>query len=275
MKIAIVQNNTQESLPVVRQLRELLKESDLEIVTQKPDIIISVGGDGTLLSAFHRYAHLLDTVRFIGVHTGHLGFYTDWRQYNLTELVNSLKNDNGEFIQYPLLDVEVRYKSKHKNKHFLALNESIVKITDGTLVGDVYIKEEHFERFRGDGLCISTPTGSTGYNKSIGGAVLHPRLEALQLTEIASLNNRIFRTLSSPMIIAPDEWIKIKPIDTNQFTLTIDQLVSSETDVDYIRFQIAKERIRFAQYQHTHFWDRVEDAFLGAKTNNENRMDSH
>lgn len=275
MKIAIVQNNTQESLPVVRQLRELLNEAELEIVTQKPDIIISVGGDGTLLSAFHRYAHLLDSVRFIGVHTGHLGFYTDWRQYNLEELVNSLKNDNGEFIQYPLLDVEVVYKSKHKNKHFLALNESIVKITDGTLVGDVYIKEEHFERFRGDGLCISTPTGSTGYNKSIGGAVLHPRLEALQLTEIASLNNRIFRTLSSPMIIAPDEWIKIKPIDTSQFTLTIDQLVSSETDVDYIRFQIAKERIRFAQYQHTHFWDRVEDAFLGAKANNEDRMDSN
>ncbi|MER2063200.1 MAG: NAD kinase [Alkalibacterium sp.] len=275
MKIAIVQNNTQESLPVVRQLRELLNKAELEIVTQKPDIIISVGGDGTLLSAFHRYAHLLDTVRFIGVHTGHLGFYTDWRQYNLPELVNSLKNDNGEFIQYPLLDVEVVYKSRHKNKHFLALNESIVKIIDGTLVGDVYIKEAHFERFRGDGLCISTPTGSTGYNKSIGGAVLHPRLEALQLTEIASLNNRIFRTLSSPMIIAPDEWIKIKPIDTNHFTLTIDQLVSKETDVDYIRFQIAKERIRFAQYQHTHFWDRVEDAFLGAKTNNENRMDSH
>ncbi|SFB84115.1 NAD+ kinase [Alkalibacterium subtropicum] len=275
MKIAIVQNNTQESLPVVRQLRELLSEADLEIVTQKPDIIISVGGDGTLLSAFHRYAHLLDTVRFIGVHTGHLGFYTDWRQYNLSELVNSLKNDNGEFIQYPLLDVEVVYNNRRKNKHFLALNESIVKITDGTLVGDVYIKEEHFERFRGDGLCISTPTGSTGYNKSIGGAVLHPRLEALQLTEIASLNNRIFRTLSSPMIIARDEWIKIKPIDTKEFTLTIDQLVSSETDVEYIRFQIAKERIRFAQYQHTHFWDRVEDAFLGAKMNNENRMDSH
>ena len=100
--------------------------------------------------------------------------------------------------------------------------------------------------------------------------MLHPRLEALQLTEIASLNNRIFRTLSSPMVIAPDEWIKIEPIDTSCFTLTIDQLASSETDVDYIKFQIAKERIRFAQYQHTHFWDRVEDAFLGAKFNNEN-----
>lgn len=274
MKIAIVHNNTTESLIVTHELRELLLQADLEVVKHKPDIIISVGGDGTLLSAFHRFAHLLDSVRFIGVHTGHLGFYTDWRQYNLTELVESLKNDNGEYIHYPLLDVEVSYKNKNKSKHFLALNESIVKIADGTLVCDIYIKEAHFERFRGDGLCISTPTGSTGYNKSIGGAVLHPRLEALQLTEIASLNNRIYRTLSSPMVIAPDEWIKIKPMDTTNFTLTIDQLVSSETEVDYIRFQIAKERIRFAQYQHTHFWDRVEDAFLGAKTNDENRLDS-
>lgn len=256
-------------MKVTQELKELLADSDIEIVTQQPDIIISVGGDGTLLSAFHRYAHLLNRVRFIGVHTGHLGFYTDWRQYHLSELVESLKNDNGEFIQYPLLDVEVIYKNKLKNKHFLALNESIVKITDGTLVCDVYIKEEQFERFRGDGLCISTPTGSTGYNKSIGGAVLHPRLEALQLTEIASLNNRIYRTLSSPMVIAPDEWIKIMPIDTANFTLTIDQLVSDETEVEYIRFQIAKERIRFAQYQHTHFWNRVEDAFLGAKAKNE------
>lgn len=274
MKIAIVHNNTTESLIVTQELRELLFQTNLEVVKHKPDIIISVGGDGTLLSAFHRFAHLLDSVRFIGVHTGHLGFYTDWRQYNLTELVESLKNDNGEYIHYPLLDVEVSYKNKNKSKHFLALNESIVKIADGTLVCDIYIKEAHFERFRGDGLCISTPTGSTGYNKSIGGAVLHPRLEALQLTEIASLNNRIYRTLSSPMVIAPDEWIKIKPMDTTNFTLTIDQLVSSETEVDYIRFQIAKERIRFAQYQHTHFWDRVEDAFLGAKTNDENRLDS-
>lgn len=218
-----------------------------------------------MLSAFHIYAHMLDQVRFIGVHTGHLGFYTDWREYNIEALVESLENDTGEFIQYPLLDVEVVYKNKNETKHFLALNESTIKRVDGTLVCDVYIKEEHFERFRGDGLCISTPTGSTGYNKSVGGAVLHPRLEALQLTEMASLNNRVFRTLSSPMIIAPDEWIKIKPIDTDNFTLTIDQLVSDEGNVDYLRFRIACERIRFAQYQHTHFWDRVEDAFLGAK----------
>ncbi|MDK6687817.1 NAD kinase, partial [Aerococcus sp. UMB8623] len=77
----------------------------------------------------------------------------------------------------------------------------------GTMTCEVYIRDELFEVFRGDGLCVSTPTGSTGLNKSLGGAVVHPRLQTLQLTEIASLNNRVFRTLSSSMLIAPDEWI--------------------------------------------------------------------
>lgn len=249
----------------MKRLRQRLVEEAFVLDEKEPDIVISIGGDGTLLSAFHRYAHALDRVRFIGVHTGHLGFYTDWREFNLEELVESLKEDKGEFIQYPLLDVELIYKNKERTSHFLALNESTIKRVDGTLVCDVYIRDEHFERFRGDGICVSTPTGSTGYNKSIGGAVLHPRLEALQLTEMASLNNRVFRTLSSPMVIAPDEWIKIRPIETEHFTLSIDQLVTKETEVVELRYRIADERIRFAQYQHTHFWDRVEDAFLGAK----------
>lgn len=249
----------------MKRLRQRLVEESFVLDEKEPDIVISIGGDGTLLSAFHRYAHALDRVRFIGVHTGHLGFYTDWREFNLEELVESLKEDKGEFIQYPLLDVELIYKNKERTSHFLALNESTIKRVDGTLVCDVYIRDEHFERFRGDGICVSTPTGSTGYNKSIGGAVLHPRLEALQLTEMASLNNRVFRTLSSPMVIAPDEWIKIRPIETEHFTLSIDQLVTKETEVVELRYRIADERIRFAQYQHTHFWDRVEDAFLGAK----------
>lgn len=268
MRVAVVHNYTKESIKVSEKLKALLLQASFEVGKQDPEIVISVGGDGTLLSAFHRYAHLLDQVRFIGVHTGHLGFYTDWREFNIEELVTSLENDTGEYIQYPLLDVAVTYENGDKSKHFLALNESTIKRVDGTLVCDVYIKEEHFERFRGDGLCISTPTGSTGYNKSVGGAVLHPRLEALQLTEMASLNNRVFRTLSSPLVIARDEWIKIKPIEPNNFTLSIDQLVSEEKQIDFIKFRIADERIRFAQYQHTHFWNRVEDAFLGAKKHN-------
>lgn len=274
MRVKIINNLSEKSIQVAKRLRELLVENAIETDPLSPDIVISVGGDGTLLSAFHRYAHMLDKVRFIGVHTGHLGFYTDWREYNLNELVNQIKNDHGESVQYPLLDVVIKYSNDNEVKHYLALNESILKLNDGTLVCDVFIRDEFFERFRGDGLCVSTPTGSTGYNKSVGGAVLHPRLEALQITEIASLNNRIFRTLHSPIVIAPDEWITLKPINTSSLSLSVDQLNAHEVDVKEVKLKIADERISFARYAHTHFWDRVEDAFLGVKKLNEDNLES-
>lgn len=274
MQVAIINNQGEKSLQVTKKLKALLSAKGIKTNPLTPDIVISVGGDGTLLSAFHRYAHILDKVRFIGVHTGHLGFYTDFREYHLNELVQVISEDNNESIEYPLLDVRIKYTHGSEVKHYLALNESILRLIDSTLVCDVYIRDELFERFRGDGLCISTPTGSTGYNKSVGGAVLHPHLEALQITEIASLNNRVFRTLSSPIVIAPDEWITLKPINTNSITLSVDQLVANEDEVEEVTLRIADERIKFARYEHTHFWDRVENAFLGVKQLNEDNLDN-
>lgn len=248
-----------------KRLRELITTANLTLDNKNPDVVVTVGGDGTLLSAFHRYAHLLNKVRFVGVHTGHLGFYTDWRDYEIEELVESLVHDEGESVSYPLLDIVATYQGRKEPSHFLALNESTIKRINGTMVCDVYIKDEKFERFRGDGLCVSTPTGSTGYNKSVGGAVIHPRINAIQMTEMASINNRVFRSLSSPMIIPTDEWITLKPLTSEGFVLSIDHLTSSEKNVVELTYRVAEERIRFARYRHTHFWNRVEAGFIGAR----------
>ena len=90
---------------------------------------------------------------------------------------------------------------------FLALNESTVKSVEGTLVIDVEIRGQHFERFRGDGLCLATPSGSTAYNKALGGAIVHPSINAIQLTELASINNRVFRTVGSPLLVASASYL--------------------------------------------------------------------
>lgn len=264
MRISIFNNPQQNSRETAYRLSRKLTAAGFEVSDVEPDILITVGGDGTLLSAFHRYSHRLNKMRFIGVHTGHLGFYTDWRDYELDELVAGLLKDTGQSISYPLLDVAVTYADTDEESHFLSLNESTFKRIGATMMTDVYIKDELFESFRGDGLCISTPTGSTAYNKSIGGAVLHPRLEALQLTEIASINNRVYRTLVAPIIIAKDEWIVLKPSAEDDYVLTIDQLVENRRPIKELKYRIAKERINFARYRHMHFWNRVEDAFIGA-----------
>jgi NAD+ kinase len=265
MKVAIQNNDKDISVEVAERLTKMLEAENIEINQSSPDILITIGGDGTLLSGFHRYAHQLDSIRFIGVHTGRLGFYTDWREYELESLVDSLKNDDGEYVSYPLLDVTMVYEGDRQENNFLALNESTIQKVGGTLVSDVYINDHHFERFRGDGICVSTPTGSTGYNKSVGGAVLHPGLEALQMAEIASINNRVFRTLSSPLVIAKDEEIILKSSEPQEVLLTLDHITLTEPDVKEIRLKIAEESVRFARYRHMHFWSRVSEAFIGDK----------
>lgn len=266
MKVAIVNNNKEKTLRVVARLKKLLKQADIQLDQIRPDIVISVGGDGTLISAFHDYWQMLDHIQFIGVHTGHLGFYTDWRDYQVEELVEALKTTKPDFVSYPLLELDVT--DANGMKSYLALNEATIKRMSQTLKADVMIKNEFFESFRGDGLCVSTPTGSTAYSKSLGGAVLHPRLKALQLTEMASINNRIYRTLSSPIIIAPDEWITIYPETRDDYVVTLDSRELHHRSVTKIDYRISNKQIQFAKYRHTHFWSRVEDAFIAQKNNN-------
>ena len=265
MKVTIFANSNPKTKKVAADLHQELVAAGFDIDDVHPDVVLSVGGDGTLLSAFHHYSHMVDQVRFVGVHTGHLGFYTDWRDYEIGQLVEGLKQDNGQSVTYPLLSVKITYADTDETDTYLALNESTLKKLGSTMVADVYIQDELFERFRGDGLCISTPTGSTAYNKSVGGAVIHPRLDALQMAEIASINNRVFRTLGSPVIVAPYETITIKPQQQSQshFIFTADQTDTQPRPIEKICYSIANRRIAFAQHRHNRFWKRVGTSFIG------------
>ncbi|MGP6138908.1 MULTISPECIES: NAD kinase [unclassified Jeotgalibaca] len=265
MRVALVSYDKPQTVALAEEFLRKIAGTDVVIDEENPNLIVTIGGDGTLISAFHKYSHLLNTVRFIGIHTGHLGFYTDWRDYELDDMLEGLKQDKGESISYPLLDVRVKYRDQEEPRRFLALNEVVLKKINGTMVCDIFVKDELFETFRGDGICVATPTGSTGISKSLGGAVIHPRTEAIQLTELASVNNRVYRTLSSPMVIAKDEWIVVDLEDQNGLILNVDNLTFENQRIEKIIYRIAKERVHFARYRHTHFWSRVENAFIGKK----------
>ena len=255
MRITIAHNTNQETLKVVAHLRKLLETKKGVVFDAKyPDVVITVGGDGTLINAFHRYENQISSIRFIGI-------YTDWQGPDVDKMVDALFLREPESAAYPLLDVNLLTEAGEK-KHFLALNESAVKRISHTLEAKVYIDNQLFENFRGDGLCISTPTGSTGYNKSIGGAVIHPRLKALQMAEIASINNRIFRTLSSPIVLAPEQWITVVP-KADHFVMTVDGRRINVRNAKRIDYRISSKEIHFDRFGHTHFWSRVQSAFIG------------
>ncbi|GBG96055.1 ATP-NAD kinase [Lactococcus termiticola] len=261
-KLWIIENQSERSKTAYAKLEPMLKAAGFIFDEADPELVVTIGGDGTLLSAMHQYEEQLDRIRFVGVHTGHLGFYTDFMADELEKLVEGLCHEKPEqAVRYPLLRVEVKHDGK-TTLHY-ALNESILRRTSQTMVCNVHISDELFEKFRGDGLAISTPTGSTAYNKSIGGAVMHPQVEAMQLAEIASLNNIVFRTLSAPMIVAKKDSIRLCPEKADDYSLTIDQLNFHYEDVTSVDYSLDGASIAFANCAHTPFWERVRTAFIG------------
>lgn len=263
MKFKIVSKGDERSNKIQATMQEYLTEFDLDYDEKEPDLVISVGGDGTFLEAFHQHIHRLESTAFIGVHTGHLGFYADWTPDELEKLVIEIAKTPFRVVEYPLLEVIISSKTGKSEDRFLALNEAMIKTADGSsVVFDVKIKGEHFETFRGDGMCVSTPSGSTAYNKALGGAILHPSLEAIQLAEMASINNRVFRTIGSPLVLPKHHTCLLEPMVDSSFLIAIDHFTKNYVNVQSIQCRVAKEKIRFARFRPFPFWDRVRDSFV-------------
>ncbi|GIO25773.1 NAD kinase [Ornithinibacillus bavariensis] len=265
MNFKIVSKGDDRSNQIKLKMKQHLIDFNLNYNKEEPDLVISVGGDGTFLEAFHRYQNRLNQTAFIGIHTGHLGFYADYVPEELEKLVIEIAKTPYQIVEYPLLEVIIRSKTGSQVDSFLALNEATIKTTEGSVVFDVDIKGERFETFRGDGLCISTPSGSTAYNKSLGGGIIHPSLEAIQLTEMASINNRVFRTIGSPLILPKHHTCLLKPLVDRSFLITIDHITHNYTNVKSIQCRVAKEKIRFARFRPFPFWNRVRDSFIQDK----------
>lgn len=262
-KIALLASRNPKSEAVSKELWTKLKEANFILTPKNPDIVISIGGDGMLLSAFHKYEKLIDRVRFVGIHTGHLGFYTDYRDFEVDKLIENLKLDTGARVSYPILNVKVKL-ADGRVVEARALNEATIKRLSKTMVADIIINNVPFERFRGDGISVSTPTGSTAYNKSLGGAVLHPTIEALQIAEVASLNNRVYRTLGSSIVVPKKDKIVIEPKHSDRYSIAVDNKTYVYDNIEKIEYQIDQHKIHFvATPSHTSFWNRVKDAFIG------------
>ena len=92
MKYCITSRGDIDSETLKNEMTMKLSNSTLVFDEEEPDLVISIGGDGTLLSAFHHYVHRLDKTAFIGVHTGHLGFYADWTPEEIDKLIDCITN---------------------------------------------------------------------------------------------------------------------------------------------------------------------------------------
>ena len=258
MRIAKVRKMDQKRFVIHGEFNDKLK---LQLLNhgfiydeKKPEYVFSLGGDGTMLDAIHRYMKL-EGVKFVGVNYGKLGFYTDFVKED-ADLVDKIIGDDYKTEEFRLLELSVNGNT------YYALNEILVMNPLHTQDIEVVINDALLETFRGTGLVLSTPSGSTAYNKSLGGSILAPSIDGYQLTEMASINNRIYKTLSSSLVLARENVARLVFKNTDGLQIQVDGEVLDESDYKEVIIKLSEKKVKLVTRKDTLFLERVRKSFL-------------
>ena len=195
-----------------------------EELPSRVDLVIVLGGDGTLLTVAHLAAQ--EKIPVLGVNLGSLGFLTEVPLNEVFLTLDALLEGNTKIVtQRRLLDVFYRGETSH------CLND--VVINKGALArmiqAIIWIDDKEIVCTRADGLIISTPTGSTAYSLSAGGPIIQPYIPAIIIAPICP------HTLSfRPMVISSSSTIKIQLVAGEEAYLTLDGQRGYKMDIDDI-----------------------------------------
>src|SRR5699024_5266815 len=165
-----------------------------------------------------------------------------------------------EVRRFPLIDVQV-----NGNTSFHCLNEVSVRSTIiKSIVIDVFIDDKHFEAFRGDGLVVATPTGSTGYSKSTHGAVIDRLTPCCQVTDVASYTINDDRSLGSSFVSSQDRKLRLEIVqDGNDHPIVgLDNEAYSIRNIQDINVSLSDKVIKTVKLKNNSYWDRVKRTFL-------------
>lgn len=263
-KIYIHANITEMSKKIEKTLRSKLVKSGLRVfeeLTDDTELIICIGGDGTLLYLMHEKD--FPSTPVVGINTGHLGFFQEIPPEKIDDFI--FKFNQGQYTVQSFSTVKATVATERGTFTHTALNEIAVK---GEMTYPVHlnisINESFIERFSGDGICVATPAGSTAYNYSLGGSIVDPRLELLQVTPIAPMKSIAYRSFTSSLVLPPDGKLNILPCDESDRMLNVifDGRLASYDDVQSITMELSSRKVNLVRFDDSNFWDKVKDKFL-------------
>jgi len=209
------------------------------------DLVVVLGGDGTLLNMADRIAEAGRAIPILGVNFGSLGFLTEITFPEIYDSLEAAVNGTARIEERLTLRGTIVGDGGTSPAH-VALNDVVVKAARSRIINlSVWVGDEFVTHIKADGVIVATPTGSTAYNLAAGGPIVQPNVEALILTPIAphTLTNR-------PVVIPGSSPVRIRPAmsDRDEVFVTFDGQASVDLQPnDEVRLCCAEQRLRLVR----------------------------
>lgn len=232
-----------------------MSDSDLPMLSRQDiagqvDMLVSMGGDGTLLASARQGGPV--GVPVLGINLGSLGFLTQLQPHQLRDALDKIVR--GEFEIEKRMVLQAAIEGKPKLSSPFALND--VVIDNGPIARLINISlaanGEEVVNYRADGLILATPTGSTAYSLAAGGPIVHPKMEAIIAAPISS-----FSLSTRPMIFPAGEKLTLRIHSQHEVAgLTLDgQVMAPLMDDDVVTITRAEFYLKFVRFPENSFYE--------------------
>ncbi len=222
------------------------------------DLLISIGGDGTILRAITYVSDL--SIPIIGINTGRLGFLATIQNNQIESAIDHIFEGNYKISERSLLCVTTNPENKDVTQLNFALNEIAIsrKNTTSMITVKTHLDGEYLTSYWADGLIVSTPTGSTGYSLSCGGPVISPAAKSFVITPIAPHN------LSARPLVIPDHTeIQLKVDGREDFyLLSLDSRIATLHNSTIVTINKADFKIKMIELHSESFIDTLRKKLL-------------
>lgn len=229
-----------------------LMGQEFNVLCENSDVLVTLGGDGTLISAVRR-SHEFDIPVF-GIHAGKLGFLADIDLAELDNFVMKLVSKEYRIDNRAVLRAEIT--TKEGTIKLVAFNDIVMtRSSISKMIHlDTFVDEKPFNTYYGDGVIISTPTGSTAYNLSAGGPVLFPLTQVFALTPISphSLTQR-------PVVLPGHFTIEIKTPDTSALVVVDGQDMYEFADGDVIKIRLSSKPAQLIHREEFNYFEVLKE----------------
>lgn len=259
--IKLFVNNNEESIRTGKLIKDKFIRNRFNIVDENFDLGIAVGGDGAFLRMI-KGNNFNSDVYYVGVNSGTLGFLQEVKIDEIDKFISELENNDYKIEEIGIGETVINHGNGASR--FYSLNEIVIRDKNLKVVKlDISIDGDLLEKFIGDGILVASSSGSTAYNLSFGGSIVYNTFTSLQLTPIAPINSKVYRSLLNSVIIPDKRVISIVPeIDKRDLIVTIDGENNFYNDVDSIETKIDSKKIKCLRLSHYNFPQKINEKLL-------------